>query len=564
MWKRTLNDRVEAQTSYGQQNQSSEESKANKQFSEGYLEEVSKIAFIIEKIYMEMKEVTGKMKNLTGDLNDQKTDIGKLERFVDESFAKISENFAHSKEIKTLSEKSNHLAVERKDDLYGAVQSFEILKGQLEESMVVVQSLKEKSDSVSGLITSIDRISSQTNLLALNAAIEAARAGEHGKGFAVVADEVRKLASDTSNVVEAITGVLREMNADTTKTQAALNQILEGVHTQSQTMRTSADAMIDVEKITREISEENATIATETESFMSQYEEINKLIRTMVHTIVDIADACSEVNECVTSEGHEVDKLNRSFDSLVKLNYTFIEFANRKRSSSTSEMKELTMAAASFAPFSFMDEKSGAAKGMDIEFIEEAFRRSGVHVKTFVMPWNTCLDMVGRGLIDMVSTISWSPEREKSILFTEPYREGTRFIFITKKDKPVSVSRYDDLYSYLIGTLDSFVYTKKFMSDAKLRKDLNIGEATMFEKLLLDQIDVMIIDELAAKYHMKQLGIEREVAIQPFVLQERNEAETRLGFTRQRDMMPCVRIFDQGCEAIKRDGTLEKIIKKYT
>lgn len=90
------------------------------------------------------------------------------------------------------------------------IETMERLAKQMQQASVGIEALSEHSKKISDLVNSISGIADQTNLLALNAAIEAARAGEQGRGFAVVADEVRQLASRTNKTTEEIVAVVSE------------------------------------------------------------------------------------------------------------------------------------------------------------------------------------------------------------------------------------------------------------------------------------------------------------------------------------------------------------------
>ncbi len=100
------------------------------------------------------------------------------------------------------------------DEAVSAINEINVLTEKLKANMDV---LKEKADGISQVMTVISDIADQTNLLALNAAIEAARAGEAGRGFAVVADEVRKLAEKTMNATKEVGDAINEIQEEVKK-----------------------------------------------------------------------------------------------------------------------------------------------------------------------------------------------------------------------------------------------------------------------------------------------------------------------------------------------------------
>jgi len=150
--------------------------------------------------------------------------------------------------------------------------------GDVIDSMRAIHS---SSDQIRDIITIISEITSQTNLLALNAAIEAARAGTHGMGFAVVAEEVRKLANRTSDATDSITQLINESAARIQK-GASLSEIVGG----------SLDSIVTAAETT---AEEIAAIACSSESQAANAAKVKQSLRTVTDTIENNAAAAEEL-----------------------------------------------------------------------------------------------------------------------------------------------------------------------------------------------------------------------------------------------------------------------------
>lgn len=205
-----------------------------------------------------------------------------------------TENIDH--DIQHINENISGMSSDIKDfstHLGETVHSISTIEKHIEESNSVLSDLRDDSNKITKIIEEITGIAQQTNLLALNAAIEAARAGEQGRGFAVVADEVRSLAERTSGSAEQVKGIV--------------DSIYSGTHNVSEVMKSSQD-----------------DIKTTTISALASQEELQKT-EAAIEDIRQLADkitlSMQKQNETEATSKHSVDALmNLNSEALLHTN----------------------------------------------------------------------------------------------------------------------------------------------------------------------------------------------------------------------------------------------------
>ncbi len=186
------------------------------------------------------------------------------------------------------------------------------LSNQLVESAVQVNLLREKSNAINAVMEVIRGIAEQTNLLALNAAIEAARAGEQGRGFAVVADEVRSLAVKTQESTTEITQIITDLQSSTANIVESIELCKsQGLQTAEQTDeagRAFSEIIADIQ----EVSEMTSTIAVAVEQQSTVAQEINQNIVQISDYADELAD--NSMNNAVASNqvSHQTEELNNA------------------------------------------------------------------------------------------------------------------------------------------------------------------------------------------------------------------------------------------------------------
>ena len=181
-------------------------------------------------------------------------------------------------------------SVEAGDAIIGeTVKAMDRIRAIVNTSEKMLKDLGGRSDQIGDIISLINDIADQTNLLALNAAIEAARAGEHGRGFAVVADEVRKLSEKTTEATKQVGSTIQAMQMETRQAVVSMGEGVHEVETGAREARKSSDAFREILKQIGAVTTQVGQIATAAEEQTATTEEIAQNIQRISTVMEDTA-----------------------------------------------------------------------------------------------------------------------------------------------------------------------------------------------------------------------------------------------------------------------------------
>ena len=205
--------------------------------------------------------------------------------------------------------KRQGVAVQKAGEVTNLITSVGGISDKVLESNRKVEEMGERSNKIGAIVETIDDIASQTNLLALNAAIEAARAGEQGKGFAVVADEVRKLAERSSVATKEIGNLVDEIQKTVQEAVVVSTSVAQEINIASTDLMESIEAVATVVKENEEITEQLA----------SSSGEVMQAIENIAAVSEENGAAIEQVSASTEEMTAQVEEVNASAQSLAEL-----------------------------------------------------------------------------------------------------------------------------------------------------------------------------------------------------------------------------------------------------
>lgn len=223
------------------------------------------IAHLVDPLSRTADQLTEGMRELDRMTGQQKNDADTVSHSMEEMQSSVGDISQSAVAASSSANDASHLAKSGLQKTTTSVQASKALASEIAQTSQVITELAQQTQEVGGILKSINDIADQTNLLALNAAIEAARAGEQGRGFAVVADEVRLLSSRTAASVTTIRELLAKLTQNVDSAVKLMDQAVNKAHDSAELTSEAGGSIEQIHQEIDKINLLNAQIATATE-----------------------------------------------------------------------------------------------------------------------------------------------------------------------------------------------------------------------------------------------------------------------------------------------------------
>ena len=284
--------------------------------AEGMLQAAEQLESVVEIVTSASEQLSAQIEQSSRGTEEQTNRIGETATAMEEMNATVMEVAKNASNAASTADQAKVKAEEGSKVVSQVVQGIEQVQHQSEEMKNDMGNLGKQAEGIGQILNVISDIADQTNLLALNAAIEAARAGEAGRGFAVVADEVRKLAEKTMTATKEVGAAIRGIQEGTKKNIDNVERSCKNIEEVTNLATNSGEALKQIVTLADKTTDQVRSIATASEQQSATSEEINRSIESVNRISSETADGMRESAQAVGELANQAQVLKRLIDEM--------------------------------------------------------------------------------------------------------------------------------------------------------------------------------------------------------------------------------------------------------
>lgn len=272
---------------------------------------ISDVSDMAQKVSSNAEESSVNLEQTSANVIQQQTETDQIAAAINEMSATVQEVANNASQAAKAAHHADEEAKNGLSVINKNAKSIGKLAEEVGNATQVINKLKEDSENIGGILDVIRGIADQTNLLALNAAIEAARAGEQGRGFAVVADEVRSLAARTQDSTQEIQEMIEKLQQGANSAVEVMDANKERAETSSDRAASAGNSLHEIASTVSTINDMNTQIASASEQQAAVTEEINRSIVTIVQLSNETSHSSKQAATSSKDLAHLADSLQK-------------------------------------------------------------------------------------------------------------------------------------------------------------------------------------------------------------------------------------------------------------
>ncbi|HHH38846.1 MAG TPA: chemotaxis protein [Sedimenticola sp.] len=242
----------------------------------------------------------------------QAEQISSVTHSIKEMTNAIDQMSAEATSSAEIAQRSVEIAAKGADTVRRTIQGMDTIREQIQETSKRIKRLGESSQEIGDIVELIDDIADQTNILALNAAMQAAMAGEAGRGFAVVADEVQRLAERSSNATKQIEALVKTIQADTKEAVTSMEATTTEVVAGAKLAEDAGEALKEIENVSESIAVRISEVASSAQRQSAGAESIDDTMSVIQEITTQTADGTSQTAASIGNLADLADELQKS------------------------------------------------------------------------------------------------------------------------------------------------------------------------------------------------------------------------------------------------------------
>ncbi|MBE6440844.1 MAG: histidine kinase [Desulfovibrio desulfuricans] len=285
---------------------------------EGMLAAADQLEGMVNAISAAASELSAQIEQSDRGAVESSQRLGEAATAMNEMNATVQEVARNASSASAVSTETRNNAEEGQKILHNAMSSINQVQKVSMELKEDMGTLHEHTQNISQIMNVISDIADQTNLLALNAAIEAARAGEAGRGFAVVADEVRKLAEKTMASTNDVSSAITAIQGSAQQSVNRMEQALQNVEQATNLAQQSGEALQQIVSNVEDTADQVRAIATASEEQSAASEEINQSITTVNEMSAQTTQAMNEAAKAISDLAQQTERLSALIEDMKR------------------------------------------------------------------------------------------------------------------------------------------------------------------------------------------------------------------------------------------------------